>query len=140
MKRFLRNYAFSIIIIAIIIYLSFFTPPKNNVPTFPNMDKLVHLCMYGGLTTLLWVQYFWCHKGIKWSHLILGGIICPIVMSGLIEIGQSNLTETRSGEWMDFVANTIGVFLATIVSYYILRPWIYKLKLNRKQSKNDSLL
>ena len=128
MSKFIRNYAFSIFIIVIIIYLSFFTPPKTDVPTIPHIDKLVHLCMYGGLTTLLWVQYFWCHKGIKWTHLVIGGIICPIVMSGLIEIGQSYLTETRSGEWMDFVANTTGVFLATLLSYYLLRPRIYKLK------------
>ena len=128
MTRFLRNYAFSIFIIVVIFYLSFFTPPKTDIPTFPNMDKFVHLCMYGGLTTLLWVQYFWCHKEIKWSHLIIGGICCPIIMSGLIEIGQSYLTTTRSGEWLDFVANTVGVLLAVPVSYFILRPWIYRWK------------
>lgn len=136
MKTFIKNYALSISIIVIIIYLSFFTPPKPSVPTFEHMDKLVHLCMYGGLTTILWMQYFWCHSQIKWSHLIIGGIICPVVMSGLIEIGQSNLTSTRSGEWLDFVANTLGVLLACVLSYYILRPNIYRYKAKRnKQSK-----
>ena len=128
MITFLKNYALSILVIAIIIYLSFFTPPENDMPTIPFLDKIVHLCMYGGLTTVLWSQYFWCHKSIQWSHLIIGGVICPIVMSGLIEIGQSTLTETRSGEWMDFVANTTGVFLATLFSYYVLRSIIYRFK------------
>ena len=131
MITFIRNYSLSIFIIAVIIYLSFFTPPKTDVPTFPNMDKVVHFCMYGGLTTLLWIQYFWCHRSIKWSHLLIGGILCPIIMSGLIEIGQSSLTETRSGEWLDFVANTAGVCTATFFSYYILRPRVYKFKLKR---------
>ena len=131
MKSFIKNYSLSIFIILVIIYLSFFTPPKTDVPTLPGMDKVVHFCMYGGLTTLLWIQYFWCHKGIKWSHLIIGGIICPIVMSGLIEIGQSTLTETRSGDWWDFVANTIGVCTATLFSYYVLRSHVYKYK-NKK--------
>lgn len=98
------------------------------MPTIPNLDKVVHLCMYGGLAVTLWSQYFWRHRDIKWSHLIIGGVICPIVMSGLIEIGQSTLTTTRSGDWMDFVANTTGVFLANLFSYYVLRPFIYKYK------------
>ena len=132
MITFIRNYAFSLFIIVVILYLSFFTPPQTDVPTFEHMDKLVHLCMYGGLTTILWIQYFWCHKGVKWSHLIIGGIVCPIVMSGLIEIGQSNLTATRSGEWMDFVANTLGVILAVLVSYFLLRPRIYRFKQSRR--------
>lgn len=128
MKTFIRHYLLSIAIILVIVYLSFFTPPKNEVPTLPNLDKVVHFCMYGGLTTILWIQYFWYHKGIKWSHLLIGGIICPIIMSGLIEIGQSTLTETRSGDWLDFVANTAGVCTATFLCYFILRPKVYKLK------------
>ena len=128
MSTFIKNYAISIFTILVIIYLSFFTPPKNDIPVIPNMDKVVHFCMYGGLTTILWIQYFWCHKGIKWSHLLIGGILCPILMSGLIEIGQSTLTETRSGEWLDFAANTAGVLSATLFSFYILRPIVYKYK------------
>ena len=134
MKTFLKNYPFSLIVIAAIIYLSFFTPPENDMPTIPFMDKIAHLCMYGGLTTVLWSEYFWCHKKIQWSHLSIGGIFCPIVMSGLIEIGQSTLTDTRSGEWWDLAANTCGVFLATLFTYYILRPVIYGYK-RRKTRK-----
>ena len=133
MKTFIKHYSLSIFIIIVIIYLSFFTPPKSDVPTIPNMDKVVHFCMYGGLTTLLWIQYLWYHKGIKWSHLFIGGIICPIIMSGLIEIGQSTLTESRSGDWWDFVANTAGVSTATLFCYYIMRPRIYKMKARKKK-------
>lgn len=93
--------------------------------------------MYGGLATTLWAQYFWRHKAIKWGHLVIGGVICPIVMSGLIEIGQSTLTTTRSGDWMDFVANTTGVFLATLFSNYIVRPYIYKYKESRKKKIDE---
>ena len=97
------------------------------------MDKLVHFCMYGGLTTILWSQYYWCHRKIKWSHLIVGGMICPILMSGLIEIGQSELTDTRSGEWLDFFANTLGVCTATLFCHFIVKKKIYQLK----QKKNS---
>ena len=47
-------------------------------------------------------------------------------MSGLIEIGQATLTETRGGDWMDFLANIVGVLLGSLFSYYVLRPYIWK--------------
>lgn len=128
MVTFIKNYWLSLIVIAIIVYLSFFTPPQTAMPTIPYMDKIVHFCMYGGLTGVLWTQYFWCHKNIQKSHLSIGGILCPIAMSGLIEIGQSTLTVNRTGDWMDFIANTLGVFVATLVGYYIVRPLVYQYK------------
>lgn len=133
MRAFLKNYFLSILIILVIIYLSFFTPPKTDVATIPNIDKVVHFCMYAGLTTILWIQYFWCHKGIQWEHLIIGGIICPIGLSGFIEIGQSTLTTTRSGDWMDFVANTAGVCFATFISYFVVRKMVYKYKAKKNK-------
>ena len=52
-------------------------------------------------------------------------------MSGLIEIGQDTLTETRGGDWFDFLANITGVVLGSIFSYYILRPYIWKRRNNK---------
>lgn len=124
MSIYLKNYPASIITVGIILYLSFFTPPETKAPDIPYLDKIVHFCMYGGLTTLLWIEYFWHHKGINWIHLIIGGMICPTLMSGLVEIGQSTLTTTRSGDWMDFIANATGVLVASLIGYYLWRPLI----------------
>ena len=128
MRKFLKRYPVSIFTILIILYLSFFTPPKESSIEIPYIDKVVHFCMYGGLSGILWLEHLWHHHTPNWKHLIIGGIICPIVMSGLIEIGQSTLTETRSGEWMDFVANTSGVIVASIIGYYIGQPLVKKYK------------
>ena len=49
----------------------------------------------------------------------------PIAFSGAIELAQSYCTEHRGGDWLDFTANTLGVLLATLVGYYILRPIIW---------------
>ena len=57
--------------------------------------------------------------------------MCPVIMSGLIEIGQATLTETSGGDWMDFLANITGVVLGSIFSYYVLRPYIWKKRKNR---------
>ena len=92
----------------------------------PYIDKIVHICMYGGLSTLLWVEYLFRHRSINWKHLGTGAIICPALMSGCIEILQANCTETRSGDWMDFAANCTGVLLATLLAYYVWRPLIWK--------------
>lgn len=54
---YLKNYPLSVIIILIICYLSFFTPPKTELDEVANIDKLVHICMYGGLTMVIWFEY-----------------------------------------------------------------------------------
>ena len=38
-------------------------------------------------------------------------------MSGVIELLQAYCTETRSGDWLDFLANTIGVALAALLGF-----------------------
>ena len=57
-----------------------------------------------------------------WKKLATGGIIFPIAMSGCIEILQATCTTNRSGDWLDFLANSLGVGLACLFSYYIIRP------------------
>lgn len=131
MITYLKRYPLSILVIAAILYLSFFKPPQTSISEIKNIDKVVHICMYGGLTVILWSEHLRQHLPIIWKHLITGGVICPIIMSGLIEIGQATLTETRGGDWMDFLANITGVVLGSIFSYYVLRPYIWKKRKNR---------
>ena len=47
---YIRTYPLSIITIIVICYLSFFTPPQTELNNVPFIDKIVHICMYGGLT------------------------------------------------------------------------------------------
>lgn len=126
MLYYFRKYPLSLIIVAVIFYLSFFTPPKTDLEEIPNIDKLVHICMYGGLCFILWIEYLRIHREINWGHIIVGGIVAPIAMSGCIELLQANCTENRSGDWLDFLANSIGVGLAALVGYYVLRPLIWR--------------
>ena len=74
----------------------------DDIPLFPGVDKVVHFCMYGGMS----------------------GMLCPIVMSGIIEILQEYCTTYRGGDWFDFLANTCGVIAATAFAWFVLRPWI----------------
>ena len=122
----LKKYPLSLCIVASIFYLSFFTPPQTDMGNIPGFDKLIHTCMYGGLCLIIWFEYLRSHRTIHIVKVCVWGIIVPIIMSGIIELMQANLTANRSGEWLDFYANSLGVVIAAIIGFNILRPWIWR--------------
>lgn len=124
----LKHYPFSSLIVVAILYLSFFTPPQTELDTIPYIDKLVHICMYGGLGTVIWLEYLWHHTHLNFRRLLVFGILLPIVMSGIIEILQSALTDNRGGDWFDLCANTIGITLAALMGYFVWQPLVKRIK------------
>ena len=72
------------------------------------------------------IEYLRIHRTINRYKMLIGGILLPIALSGTIELLQAYCTEHRSGDWLDFAANTLGVLLAALVGYYILRPLMWK--------------
>jgi VanZ family protein len=126
MIQYLRKYPLSVLVILVIFYLSFFTPPKTDLDEVPNIDKLVHTCMYGGLCCMIWLEYLRSHRSLDRTRLTLWAVLAPIAMSGLIELLQAYATTTRSGDWLDFAANSLGALLAIPVGLYVLRPMLWK--------------
>lgn len=126
MTHFFRTYPLTILVVAAICYLSFFTPPETDMNEIPYIDKVVHVCMYGGLASTIWFEYLRAHRSLGKMALGFGAVAFPILMSGIIEILQETCTENRGGEWLDFAANTTGVVLAAIVGYYVMRPLVWK--------------
>ena len=53
--------------------------------------------------------------GQECGHLLIGGILCPIIMGGLIELAQAYLTTCRSGDIYDFFCNSLGVVLGCLI-------------------------
>ncbi|MBR1621842.1 MAG: antibiotic resistance protein VanZ, partial [Prevotella sp.] len=54
------------------------------------------------------------------SRTMLLGWLAPVLMSGLIELLRAYCTGgRRSGEWLDFAANSIGVTLALFIGFVI---------------------
>lgn len=135
MVRYIKKYPFSLAVILTVIYLSFFKPPSlDDLPLFPGIDKVVHFCMYGGVSGMLWLEFLLNHQRgeAKIWHAWVGAIFCPIVMSGIIELLQEYCTTYRGGDWFDFLANSCGVLAATLFARYVLRPWISKLSLKKR--------
>lgn len=124
---YLKRYPFSLLIIAAVIYLSFFRPPSVEVVKIPGLDKIAHICMYAGMSGMLWLEFFRNHRQsrVLW-HAWVGAVLCPILFSGLVELLQEYCTTYRGGDWLDLLANSFGVFLATLVAWYLLRPRMIK--------------
>lgn len=127
MLTLLKRYPLSLLIIAVVTYLSFFRTPSTSLNDIPNIDKVVHVCMYFGMSVMLWFEFLRGHREGKVSlwHAIIGATICPLIYGGLVEIFQENATDYRSGDWIDFAADAAGVLLATLFALFIMRRYLW---------------
>ena len=116
---YLKKYPISILIILVVTYLSFFKPPSPpDINDIPGIDKIVHFCMYLGMSGMLWLEFYRAHRNDnvpKW-HAWIGAIACPIAFSGIVELLQEYCTTNRTGDWWDFAANTLGVIVASLLA------------------------
>lgn len=117
-----KNYPFAVCCIAIIWILSlvpFF--PETPLDDVAFIDKWVHVVMYGGTFTILWIEYAIRHRSYDYEKLFSWAWLAPVLMSGLLELIQEYCTGGhRSGEWLDFAANNTGVTLAGLIGLIIL--------------------
>lgn len=124
MRHYFGKYKFSLLIVGVILYLSFFTPPKTELDMVTNIDKLAHICMYGGLCSILWIEYLRTHVTINRLRTLIGAIVLPIALSGIIELLQEYATTNRSGDWADMIANSTGALLAALLGYFVFPKWV----------------
>ena len=110
--RSVRKYPFSLLCVLLICMLSL-TPffPETPLDGVQFIDKWTHLVMYGGTCSVIWMEYLRSHHRIEWCKVILLALVGMILLGGLMELLQAYCTTTRSGEWLDFWADTVGVLL-----------------------------
>lgn len=128
MFRYIKRYPASLAIILVVIYLSFFKPPSTELSKIPDFDKIVHFCMYFGMSGMLWLEFLRSHRKVAapiW-HGWVGAFLCPVLFSGCVELLQAYCTTYRGGDWLDFAANSTGALLASLVAYYIVRPLVLR--------------
>lgn len=131
-RHLLRAYPITSFYILIIWVLCFASIPSTPLDDVALIDKWVHTAMYAGTCTTLWIEYLRRHNVkpqqglhiasssdkpmLSWTKLFCLAWLAPVLMSGLIELLQAYCTGgRRSGEWLDFAANTIGATLGAII-------------------------
>jgi VanZ family protein len=107
--RLIRGYWKTIVVCIGILYVSLVRDPGISLPTFVGADKWIHGLMYA----ILGAVTCWDSMRIKMSGWRLGliAIMLPIVYGGAIEVIQEQWFAPRSGEWMDWGADCIGVIM-----------------------------
>ncbi|HIZ01186.1 MAG TPA: VanZ family protein [Candidatus Bacteroides merdipullorum] len=121
MLYFLKRYPVSLLVIAAVVYLSFFRPPSTDLDSVPHIDKVVHVCMYFGMSGMLWFEFLRAHRRDHtplW-HAWIGAFLCPVLFSGVVELLQAYCTTYRGGDWLDFAANATGAVLASAVALVV---------------------
>ena len=127
----LRHYPLSLLCIALVWYLSLVIKvPPTPLDGVAFIDKWTHMIMYGGTCFVIWTEYQRCHERMQPRKLFLLAGLAPVLMGGLIELLQAYCTTNRSGEWLDFWADTVGVTLAAIVAL-ATRRWLQRRKNGR---------
>lgn len=90
--------------------------PHTPLDNITLIDKWTHILMYAGTCATIWYEYVRRHDSTVRARVFLLAWLAPLVMSGLIEILQEYCTgERRSGDWLDFAANAIGVTLGNVI-------------------------
>ena len=120
-----RKYPLSLLCILLIGVLSL-APyfPETPLDDVAFIDKWTHLVMYGGTCTVIWWEYLRSHSTLN-SRKLLFTLVGMILLGGLMELLQAYCTTTRSGEWLDFWADSIGVLLGSGVGA-LLRVCCYR--------------
>lgn len=99
----------SILVLSAIAYLSLLREPTISLPYVIGIDKWIHAIMYLVLTlTLLWDSQ---QRPKLWW---IAGVFSAI-FGGFIEVLQEQFFYPRTGDWMDWLADCIGVIVAIIV-------------------------
>lgn len=116
-KNLLKDELLVIIAIAIslsVLGLSLVRMPNTGI-TVVNIDKAYHGFAYFTLT-IVWLLSF--YKIPQKKYLIT---LCCIIFGIIIEVLQNVITDYRTGEYLDVLANSIGCLLALFVYSMIFK-------------------
>ena len=113
----------TVLVVALIAYLSLAPNPFdiNKLPLFPGADKLEHIVMYFGATTIFLLDY--AKKRLPHhtkTNLELAITAGAMVFGFVMEIMQLIMRMGRSYDMLDVVSNCLGAAIA----YVVMRYWL----------------
>ena len=83
--------------------------PTTNWLELLSFDKFVHASIFF-VMTCLWLIYFFKSDKRSLSSVITIVFFC-VSYGGLLEIMQAKVFSNRSGDWLDFIANSFGCLM-----------------------------
>lgn len=114
----MKQYIFTVLTCVVIAVLSLMPVQELHLENMELSDKWAHTLMYAGLTAVMLfdTNYEKLKQGMVSLPLWL--VIIPIAYGGLMEILQAYCTNgNRSGDWLDFIANSIGSVLVYALAW-----------------------
>ncbi|HBT85601.1 MAG: VanZ family protein [Fermentimonas sp.] len=120
----LLRYTLLPLIIGLLIFIGTCLIPSDQVPEMPAgipWDKVVHFGMFFLLSTVSLYDYYKMHNNnppfIRW---LFWGFLVPVIYGGIIELLQMYFFSSRSAELMDWIADILGSFVATVFAIILL--------------------
>jgi VanZ family protein len=92
--------------------------PSYNLPiiNIPYIDKVVHICMYLGLSFLACWIYDIGHHRVSFMYKLLAGVFLYGV---LMEILQRTMDNGRNFDFKDMLANLTGAIIGLVIYKYM---------------------
>ncbi len=114
----IKSFWRTIILVIIIVLLSLLNLNKvvpKGITLFPHFDKMVHFLMYFVLSFVFYFENKYATKPIHKYWIVIDTVFIGV----LLEFLQYLITSVRSGNVYDALFNTLGVFVSSIVFYYV---------------------
>jgi hypothetical protein len=112
-KLLLKYSLFAAISWTLIIFVLCCTPgqyiPTTNWLELLSFDKFVHASIFF-ILVILWLLFLFKYNKFSIIFVILAISLC-VAYGGLLEIMQATVFSNRSGDWLDFTANSFGCFM-----------------------------
>ncbi len=94
--------------------------PSSNIQDIEVSDKLIHFVFYAVFSFFLFLLSHNVNFGLdtlikKWTFVLTIGTLLGFI----IECIQYALISSRSGEWLDILANTIGLIAMLSITYLL---------------------
>lgn len=115
----------SILYSLFVLYMSILPKaPDFNLPEFDLKDKVLHAGAYVVLSLVLCFELYRQRFSFKEKTMYVWGALYPIVYGGIIEILQDKYFPPRTGEWVDWLADIIGVTVGFLLARYFYPKYV----------------
>lgn len=121
--KFIIQFIPTLAVIGTILFLSLSSSQELPQVEIPYLDKIAHFCMYGGL---MGIYSFDTYRSTllhgSRRKILLAGWLVAICFGGIVELFQGYCTDSRSADWLDFLANAVGATTGLVAGVVIVRP------------------